>query len=363
MSMTTCCLLASPGESSGHLNPLRDKPVPWLRYFPEFRPGLQLPLSDEVMQVTLSPRKLKVRVWRGGEQSIEPLYLFLKPGSEGIEKTAMRYARKDSYHEAVRELHKLLTRTTEGNTEKRIRLPVTRDLYRYLDPKALTKRFSSPHHNLTLNARKLRENRKAYSQLLYELDPLFKRVEQQRILAKLRHHDSIAIDQVLLTSFAKKMVRKFVVYKGPNCFHAALAFHNRALTRSRYFNVIEETGYHRAMINYDELWRILSNQFSVVDHRVAPLRYGDILVFFDLPKGSQRPVNFRWIRHTATYLFNGYTFSKGSKSADTPYTIKTLSEEWKTWSRIAKNPVVKIFRRSTKHVRKRPSQDLMDWIY
>ena len=173
----------------------------------------------------------------------------------------------------------------------------------------------------------------------------------------------MSVDKDLLPSFPRKVVRRFVIYRGPNCFHASLAFHDRTLTRSNFFNVTREKGYHRAMINYDELWRILSSNFYQADHRASKIQYGDILVFFDIPEEPRKVINFRWIRHTATYLFNGYTFSKGSKSADTPYTVKTLKEEWKTWSKISKNLAVKIFRRSTKRVKKRPPKDLTDWIY
>ena len=44
--------------------------------------------------------------------------------------------------------------------------------------------------------------------------------------------------------------------------------------------------------------------------------------------GSYLNPHYTWIKHTATYLYSDYTFSKGSKSANTAYTIKTLDEEW-----------------------------------
>lgn len=337
--------------------------IPWLRYFPEFREGISLPLKDVNTEVAIPLSKLKIRILKGGEQSIEPLYLYLSPDDKGIEKVALKYAKKDKYHEALKEIGRLVSRHPDHKTDEKIKIQISKNLFRYLEKDTLSKHFTFLHHSLTLNAKSLRKQRQLKNDFIEEISPFFEGMEKQRILTRLRYHQSVSVDGILLPTFAKKVVRKFVVYRGPNCFHASLAFHNRALTRSRFFNVTEETGYHRAMINYDELWRTLTSNFYVVDHRIDTLRYGDILVFFDLPEGESGPVNFRWIRHTATYLFNGYTFSKGSKSADTPYTIKTLSEEWKTWSRIAKNPVVKIFRRSTKHVRKRPPKDLTDWIY
>ena len=179
--------------------------------------------------------------------------------------------------------------------------------------------------------------------------------------------DSIDVDTLLLPEFARKMVKKFTIYRGPNCFHAALAFQSPQLTSSSLINVKKESGYHRAMINYDELWRVLSENFYEVNPDKLPLKYGDMLVFFDVPEEQaddlDKPVDFRWIRHTATYLFGGYTFSKGSKSPNTPYTVRTIGEEWKTWKRYTENLGVKVFRRSQKTVKLAPPMDLTDWIY
>ena len=36
------------------------------------------------------------------------------------------------------------------------------------------------------------------------------------------------------------MVKNFLAYKGPNCFHAALAFHGENLTQSQFVNVKRE---------------------------------------------------------------------------------------------------------------------------
>ena len=74
-------------------------------------------------------------------------------------------------------------------------------------------------------------------------------------------------------------------------------------------------------------------------------------------------VNFKWIRHASTYLFNSYTFSKGSKSPNSPYIVGTLSDEWQTWKKFTKNLGIKVFRRNQNHVKKRPPKDLVDWIY
>jgi hypothetical protein len=193
------------------------------------------------------------------------------------------------------------------------------------------------------------------------------RAEREELVAKLKRGEAVSVDKLLLPEFARKMVRQYIVYRGPNCFHAALAFHSPSLTSSSLINVKKEAGYHRAMINYDELWRALKSDFYEVNPDKIPLKYGDVLVLFDVPEDVENdldtPVDFRWIRHAATYLFGGYTFSKGSKSPNTPYTVRTVAEEWKTWKKYTSNLGIKVFRRSAKKVKRAPPMDLNDWMY
>lgn len=335
----------------------------WIRFFQEISLSLNVPIQEQIIETKLPDTKLKSRVLKGGDKDgIEPLFLHFKPNTKGIEKIAKKYAKKESYFDVVRYLEKVIKKA-KNKSESQIKYQITRHLYQLLDKKALMNKFSFPHHSLNITLDNLRKNQRSLHELVMQIKPFFSSIERERIYGKLKKNRILSVDRDLLPSFPRKVVRRFVIYRGPNCFHASLAFHDRTLTRSNFFNVTREKGYHRAMINYDELWRILSSNFYQVDHQISEIKYGDILVFFDIPREPRNFINFRWIRHTAAYLFNGYTFSKGSKSADTPYTVKTLKEEWKTWSKISKNLAVKIFRRSTKRVKKRPPKDLIDWIY
>ncbi|NRA44201.1 MAG: hypothetical protein HRU09_04495 [Oligoflexales bacterium] len=335
----------------------------WVRFFQEISLSLKIPVEEQILETKLPDTKLKSRVYKGGDKDgIEPLFLHFSPDTKGIEKTAKKYAKKESYYDVVAYLNRV-ARKPKNKSESRVKYQISKHLYQLLDKKALINKFSFPHHSLKISLDTLRRDPNSLDELAIQIKPFFSNVERERIYGKMKKNQFLSVDKDLLPSFPRKVVRRFVIYRGPNCFHASLAFHDRTLTRSNFFNVTREKGYHRAMINYDELWRILSSNFYQADHRASKIQYGDILVFFDIPEEPRKVINFRWIRHTATYLFNGYTFSKGSKSADTPYTVKTLKEEWKTWSKISKNLAVKIFRRSTKRVKKRPPKDLTDWIY
>jgi len=153
------------------------------------------------------------------------------------------------------------------------------------------------------------------------------------------------------------------IFKGPNCFHAALSFQSPLLASSNLINVRQEPGYHRDMINYDELWRILQLSFYEVDPAKSQLQYGDMIVFFET-KGADSPsIDFKKLRHAATYLTGGYVFAKGSKSANSPYLVRTLGEEWETWTKYTDKLGAKVFRRNLKHVSNPLPADPVDWVY
>ena len=121
--------------------------------------------------------------------------------------------------------------------------------------------------------------------------------------------------------------------------------------------------HHSTMINSEELHRTLRRQFYEVPDG-SSLKYGDILVFYDRPSRWQRaPAQARWIRHAAVYLFDKYLFSKGSKSANSIYSVKTLATEWRFWEQKSTDMAIKVFRRTHKNVRNQPPRSLKDWIY
>jgi hypothetical protein len=117
------------------------------------------------------------------------------------------------------------------------------------------------------------------------------------------------------------------------------------------------------MINYDELWRVLQRSFYEVDPLKSDMQYGDMIVFFETKDSNSGAVDFKTLRHAATYLLGGYVFAKGSKSANSPYLVRTLGEEWDTWTKYTKRLGVKVFRRNLKHVTNAIPADPIDWVY
>ena len=335
----------------------------WVKNYQDLEYSLTLPLNSKSVMIKIPKKKLFYRIRNfQRSQSIEPIFLKFPTDTNYASKLAQSLAKEDHYYNLYKIL-KLSIDDAKSNQNNMVKLPVSPSILKMLNKEKLRQKFQNTHKMILVNAKTLRHNKTKLDMLTSQLKPFINESERLKLLSKINKQHHIEVDKDLLPKFAKKTVKTYTVFRGPNCFHAALSFHSKFLGQSAFFNVIREKGYHSSMINYDELWRALNSNFYEINTAIEPIKYGDILVFFDLPAIHHTHISFRWIKHTAAYLFNGFTFSKGSKSANSPYTIKSLKSEWDTWSKIAKKLRVKVFRRGLKNVTKRPPQDLTDWIY
>ena len=89
--------------------------------------------------------------------------------------------------------------------------------------------------------------------------------QKRRLRNKLRSNRPLSLGNDLLPNFARKRLKKYLIHRGPNCFHVALSFQDERITKSPKVNIKQEKGYHPAMINYDELWRAINSYFYEVD--------------------------------------------------------------------------------------------------
>jgi len=367
--ITLAIMTLSVADIGQSVTQYKSKRKPFLFDMTTFTTTLNLPVVENVEIVKMSQKQMNTRIKNSLiDETIEPLTIVLSENNTNIISMSEKLATAGKIDELTayfREKLKTARPVKRGANAKTIH--IDGEGLNLIDIDAFADLYSKTHHNLSLNSNELRRDTKTKNELMKQLIPFFEKKERDKILQKINNGKSINIGKELLPEFPQKMVGKYIVQRGPNCFHAALAFHGPELTSSSLINVKEEAGYHRAMINYDELWRVLNKNFYEVDPDKVPLKYGDMLVFFDVPKDVSDdlnyPVDFKWIRHAATYLFGGYTFSKGSKSPNTPYTVRTMADEWRTWKRYSKNLGIKVFRRSTTSVRPNPPMDLVDWIY
>jgi hypothetical protein len=331
----------------------------------QIKPSIQLRTKDKSTKIAPAKQQILKRVRMSAkDQRIEPFTLRVPISQKKLLNFVNRLAKPKRKLQLLKffEEKKLIKDPKIKGIAKSVRTKIGEKQLRWLKPKELRKEISRDHHIVKLPSEQFELDPELRTKLLRQVKPHIGKENLSKIIKRMRRSQSISVNKMLLPRFADKMVGKFTTFRGPNCFHAALAFHGKRLTNSPFFNVKAEKGYHRAMINYDELWRTLNSNFFEIDPRKTQAKYGDILVFMDVPD-HKSPINFRWIRHAAVYLFDDYTFSKGSKSPDTPYALRTLSEEWSTWRRLTKNLGVKVYRRTSNHVKTRPPVSLTDWLY
>jgi hypothetical protein len=342
---------------------LRPVTLPFTQDLNALRASLTLPVTDKVKKITIPSRKLKMRAYNPKkDETVEPISLNVPRSESGVTEMAKRLA-ADGKSDALQSL--LLDRLKKlgPTTRPTVKVELQSDDFKLINFQALAEELSKEHHQVVVKAKDLAGEKNTWKEFRNQLSYILSREQLARINRKIRAGTDLVVDDDLLPPFAKKMAGKFIIYRGPNCFHAALAFFDQHLTRAPSVNVKEEEGYHRAMINYDELWRVINSEFYEVDPRNSPLKYGDLLVFFGVPPESPKHINFKWIRHTSIYLFGPYTFSKGSKSPNTPYSVKTLEEEWATWRSFTQNLGVKIYRRQLNVSSGRLPVKRDDWIY
>lgn len=341
----------------------RSQPPTFIHDPSEMRTSISLPGSAKIEKLNVPTKMIRTRTKRAEkDERIEPIGIYVAKDEKSLDQLARQLAQRGK----EKQLHDLFLeklRKKGPTNETKVKIILTEDALPLINMDALSKLLSKTHHNVAVNGAEIFKNMNLRKELFAQIKPFFSKNDRQTLWNKMKQGEVIHVDEELLPAFAEKMVKRYIPYRGPNCFHASLSFHGQKLSGSPLVNVKEEKGYHNAMINYDELWRVINSHFYEVNPKESPLKYGDMIVFFSVPKNESAPIKYNWIRHTATYLFGPYTFSKGSKSPDTPYSVKTLTEEWETWRTYTDNLGLKIYRRNSQKMKKVPPIDLTDWIY
>lgn len=352
------------GEPSSAVTQYGEESLNFVTDLDQLKPSLSnMRFSDSVKHINVPIKKLKIRAHKGKpDEVIEAISISIPKNVVALSDLVKRLAKKGkSVQLHKRFVKRLLDAGSTNKDSVKVYLDMT-DL-KYISASALSAHMARDHHRVVVKDLDFNRNQNKTKALLEQVSDFLPERKRQQLAQKIRAGIPLVVEDDLLPKFAENVIGKYLVFRGPNCFHAALAFHGQHLTKSKFINVKEEKGYHKAMINYDELWRAINKNFYEVHAATTPLRYGDMLVFFDVPTEKYEKISFRWIRHTATYLFGPYTFSKGSKSPDTPYTIKTVKEEWDTWLGFTAKLGVKVFRRNAENLQSKPPKDLIDWIY
>jgi hypothetical protein len=322
-----------------------------------------LPVSSVQRTLAIPDGDIEQRLTSSVKDSrIEPIQLPVKNDDEAILQLAQRLSRpgkKVTLANYIRENYANGEEIPGANIKL---VTVDRNALSYIDKSSFDQMFAKDHSELFLTKMGLPENKQRLELLLKQLKPFVAPNDLKTIQTMASKGQDIPVDQYILPEFAKRMIKHHSIFKGPNCFHAALSFQSPTFAASQLVNVREELGYHRSMINYDEMWRVVSSDFYEISPEKTRLQYGDMILFFDVPKSAHAAVDFHTLRHAATYLFNGYIFAKGSKSANSPYIIRPLSDEWGTWVNYTENLGVKVFRRNLTAPKSASLWKSSDWL-
>lgn len=323
----------------------------WTLNESDLRSALDVPLAVKVKAVSPTWDQILMRIYLSqNDPTVEKVGLFFQENNSKQLGTRILKIAKRGSEETL--LQKMTTRVVLDSESKRFTSEISKDLLPFIDPKKVQDYFSARHYQLTIPPFKSELELKSIYRLIQQTDGFLSTKKRLALRKKAKQGLPINVEEDLLPEFAKKFVKQFNIVKGPNCFHAALSFQGERVSRLPFVNAKREEGYDPSMINHDELWTTLQNAFYEVNPVKSELKYGDILVFSELDKNrADAPFDFRRVKHASTYLFGGYMFSKGSKSANSPYTIKPLSQEWAQWQKDTKILGVKVFRRAFKNVR------------
>ncbi len=322
--------------------PAAAQALPYVHDLRQLPHGLRLPLRDERRTVTPSPSTLRQRAAATlQDPTIDPIELHLPHGGQERAAFLARLAAPGQLP-ALRRYAAKRRAAAPGATKDTVRLDT--EGLALVDQAALLATLAQPHHHLSLSTTPLRQSALLRRALISELEPYLDAAELATVLANVAAEGELDVDRELLPRIARASVGQFTKYRGPNCFRTALSFQDPRLPSLPAVNSKAEPGFHAAMINNDELWYALTHEFFEVDTARERLRYGDVLVFFDVPNEGG-PIDYRWLKHASTYLLSDYTYSKESYAANSPHTVKRLSDEWQTWQRRLPHFAVKVYRK------------------
>jgi|GEM_PF-4489601 len=315
----------------------------------------------EAQKILIKPeKKLLMHRLLSEKEKVEPLRFYCKELTDKCYQNLKFLANKDE------ELS--LASSVKGVNEEKKKngyvFEFTQKSKDFLDFSKLQKKLSQHHYELKLKTEQLRKNVQLMEEFFSELKYFFSDEKLALLKAKIQNKHSLMIDKDLLPSSVRFRVGQYTSYLGPNCFEAALAFQDEYFSRSYLYNVKSEAGHHGIMINNDELFLVLREHFFEIDPEKTSLRYGDVIVFVDYGEAlSEEDFRYSWIKHAAVFLLNDYTFSKASKSADSPYTVKTLKEEWELWVSRYNFLKIKVFRKLPYEDLRHKQKKLVDWMY
>ena len=233
-----CCFSFS--DPAGGIS--RREMIDWTRSYQDIHQKKVYPFRFQEKKIQVSKKKLFKRMTRSKvNETIEPLNIYVDRKGKDIFKHAEFLADKGHIHSLAKlfkEEHPN-AKPLRGDSDK-VALTITENMMRHIDVRKMMRRFRQKHYSLELNSRELKASPMHYRSFFEELSPFLRERQIDIIKKKVKRDENVPLDEYLLTDFARKMVGKYILYRGPNCFHASLAFHHLKFARSPFLNINQE---------------------------------------------------------------------------------------------------------------------------
>ena len=214
----------------------------YIKNVDDFRPSVVLPVNEKTENIFISEKKLRKRISLSKKKdSIEPLTMTIRPKTSIFRKIAKRIAKKKNVEKVVELFQSKIisSKVYHRDNSKRV-FQFEKQDFKWIDFKMYGKFFGQSHRNLKILPDRNEFTQLNLKRLARQLDPYLEKWERKKIQTKFKGFNSISVDNFLLPTFARKMVKKYTIYRGPNCFHSALAFNNINIPRSSSINVKDE---------------------------------------------------------------------------------------------------------------------------
>ena len=327
--------------------------------FDFLKPSVFYSISDN--KKFISPEKnLLLHRLKTKKAKVDPITLYCKKSTGSCDGLIQSLSKPQKEKNLRSKIHF----KREKKIESLYKFKLTEEMLPFFSLSKLQHILGTYHHNLVMKTEDLYKSKDKRFEFFSELKNFLTKKELKKIKKKIRNKEDLVVGKDLLPARVESKVGKYTSFLGPNCFEAALSFQDESFSKSYRYNARSETGHHKIMINNDELYEALKKNFYPVDYKRAKLRYGDLLVFVDMSEAhSEKDMKFSWIKHAFVFLFNDFTFSKGSKSSNSPYTIKTLAEEWSAWKRQYPELGIQVYRKPVRKNSAFNTKKLLDWIY
>ena len=213
--------------------------------FRTFRTTLHLDVKGEKTKVKMPVKKVKTRLIKAGkDERIEAISINVPRDAVRRENLAFDIAKENKSLSMKKYLDTLIQQqdNVDYNGKSYVRVKFDKKALHIANLKKIADIYANTHYDIAIDTKLLRRSRSLRNRLTQQLTPFLSQNNMKTLKRAIWKKDSLDLNKYFLPKFAQKMVEKFTIYRGPNCFHAALAFHGQKLTRSPYFNVKKEKG-------------------------------------------------------------------------------------------------------------------------